>query len=127
MSYNGLGEEAPIRQLLEFMSDKWVPGMIYTLALGPQRPGELQRLLPGISKKMMIQTLRNMEAYGLVDRKVFQVVPPHVEYSLTEEGKKYISLLVILCDWAGKNKQMVGNISAIRRKARAKPKIVGIA
>jgi len=119
MSYNGLDETSPIRQLLEFMSDKWVPGMIYTLALGAQRPGQLQKLLPGISKKMLTQTLRNMESYGLVHRQVFNVVPPHVEYSLTPEGEKYVSLLVMLCDWAGSNKNIVADIAAQRQAARA--------
>lgn len=118
MSYNGLGEESPIRQLLDFMSDKWVPGIIYTLAIGPRRPGELQKLLPGISKKMMTQMLQNMERYGLVHREVFEVVPPHVEYSLTKQGEEYVPLLVILCDWAGKNKEMVRRISELKQQIR---------
>lgn len=118
MSYEGYDDHCPIRQLIEIISDKWVAAMIYTLALGPERPGQLQRMLPGLSKKMLTQTLRNLEVYGLVDRKVFNVVPPHVEYSLTKDGIVFSELLGIMCEWSNERRSLIEAMSERRQAAR---------
>lgn len=110
--------KCPTRQLLELMSDKWVPGLIYTLSHGPQRPGALTRKLQGISKKMLTQTLRNLEDWGVVHRKVFEVVPPRVEYSLTKTGESFVEPIALLHDWARANKADVAAVFGRRLKQR---------
>ncbi|HUK70378.1 MAG TPA: helix-turn-helix domain-containing protein [Streptosporangiaceae bacterium] len=68
--------------------------------VGPRRHGELKRAIGGISQKMLTQTLRTMEADGLVGRTVIDVIPPHVEYRLTPLGQTLTSPLVAICQWA---------------------------
>lgn len=70
---------------------------------GCARTGVLQRSLPGISKKMLTQTLRDMEAARLIDRRVFGTVPPAVEYSLTPLGRRFVEPITLLYDWARTN------------------------
>ena len=100
----------PSRQLLEMLSDKWVPALIIILSEGPRRPGDLQPSLEGISKKMLRQTLRNLEEWGLVSRQDFESMPPRVEYELTDLGRKFMEPLALLCDRAGANGDDVYNI-----------------
>ena len=78
----GCGLEAA----LAVVGGKWKPIVLWHLAGGPRRFGELRRLVTGISEKMLIQQLREMEADGIVARKDFREIPPRVEYSLTEFG-----------------------------------------
>ena len=78
----GCGLEAA----LAVVGGKWKPIVLWQLAQGPRRFGELRRLVTGISEKMLIQQLREMEADGIVARKDFREIPPRVEYSLTEFG-----------------------------------------
>lgn len=110
--------KCPTRQLLELMSDKWVPGLIYTLSLGPQRPGALTRRLEGISKKMLTQTLRNLEDWGVVHREVHDVVPPHVEYSLTGLGEKLVEPIALIHVWAKENSADVAAVFERRLSAK---------
>ncbi|WP_165075831.1 winged helix-turn-helix transcriptional regulator [Paludisphaera rhizosphaerae] len=94
MSY-GCGLEAA----LAVVGGKWKPVVLWRLAEGPRRFGELRRLVTGISEKMLIQQLREMEADGIVDRRDFHEIPPRVEYSLTEFGVSLSVALKPLCDW----------------------------
>ncbi len=106
------------RQLFELMSEKWVPGLIYTLSLGPQRPGALTRRLEGISKKMLTQTLRNLEDWGVVNRKVFNEVPPHVEYTLTPQGERLVEPIALVHGWAQQNRKDVAKVFNRRLASR---------
>jgi DNA-binding HxlR family transcriptional regulator len=74
--------------------------VIYALADGTKRYSELQRQIEGVSQKMLTQTLRNLEHNGLVQRQVYAVVPPKVEYSLTDLGRSLLHPLSALCQWA---------------------------
>ena len=67
---------------------------------GTRRHGELRRTVDGISQKMLTQTLRRMEADGLIEREVLDRVPPHVEYSLRLLGRTLKRPLVAICEWA---------------------------
>ena len=106
------------RQLFELMSEKWVPGLIYTLSLGPQRPGKLAGRLQGISKKMLTQTLRNLEDRGVVKRTVYDVVPPHVEYSLTSLGEKMVEPIALIHGWAQQNREDIAKVFAQRQASK---------
>jgi len=88
------------RSVVELITDKWTVCIIDTLQSGNKRLSELQREIDGISQKMLIQTLRHLEHDGLVSRKMYPVLPPKVEYSLTPLGETLISPLNALCRWA---------------------------
>lgn len=81
------------------MGGKWKAAMLWELARGPLRFGELKRGVAGITEKMLIQQLRELERDQLVTRTVFHEVPPRVEYALTEWGKKLNAALAPIADW----------------------------
>jgi DNA-binding HxlR family transcriptional regulator len=90
----------PGRPLLEHVTSRW--GMLAIIALsdGTMRWGELRRLLTGVTEKMLSQTLHTLEADGVVAREAHPVVPPRVDYSLTDRGRELAVLLRPLGDWA---------------------------
>ena len=88
------------RVVLELITDKWVISVIYSLSEGTKRYGRLEREVCGVSQKMLTQTLRGLERDGLITRKVYPVVPPRVEYSLTPLGRTLVEPLTALRDWA---------------------------
>lgn len=90
----------PTQQVLETIADKWSVIVIYALSRKTQRYSELQRMIGGVSQKMLTQTLRKLERDGLVERHVYPVVPPKVEYSLTPLGQTLTQLLAAICQWA---------------------------
>lgn len=96
-----------LRQALDLIADKWVVAVLYLLSQGTKRYGELQREIGDISQRMLTRTLRDLERNGLVDRKVYPVVPPMVEYSLTPLGMTLNLVLKSLCDWSSENFQQV--------------------
>jgi DNA-binding HxlR family transcriptional regulator len=97
---NVLDQNCESRQALERIADKWTCLIVYALLDGPRRHGELRRMIEGISQKMLTQTLRSLEADGLVKRTVIDVIPPHVEYGLTPLGRTLSDPLVAICQWA---------------------------
>ncbi|GIF69490.1 transcriptional regulator [Asanoa ishikariensis] len=85
---------------MDVVSGKWKSLILWELANhGVRRFGELRRGLPGVSEKMLIQQLREMEQDGLIDRRVYAEVPPKVEYSLTDDGRSLNAALAPLGDW----------------------------
>jgi DNA-binding HxlR family transcriptional regulator len=100
-----LEEDCVTRQALERLAVKWRVLLIYALADGPQRPARLRRRIPGISPKMLTETLRGMETDGLVSRRVHKADPPqHVEYELTGLGRTLREPLAAICAWARDNR-----------------------
>lgn len=101
-SYN---RNCPIRNILSRLSDKWSILTIMVLDKNdePLRFKELQRSIPDISQKMLTVTLRTLEEDGLVTRKSFPVVPPRVEYALTERAYTLIPHINNLIEWASAN------------------------
>ncbi|HEY6790042.1 MAG TPA: GNAT family N-acetyltransferase [Trebonia sp.] len=92
------------RQALERLAAKWRVLIIYALLAGPQRHAELRRRLPGITQKVLTQTLRGMEDDGLVERRVLKATAPQVvEYDLTALGKTLEAPLAAICEWATRN------------------------
>ena len=89
----------PAERALKVISGRWKALLLYHLIGGPKRPTELQRLLPGISQKVLLQQLREMEAHGLLQREVFAAVPARVEYHATPLGRSFEPVLRALCDW----------------------------
>jgi DNA-binding HxlR family transcriptional regulator len=98
--YNPLNAQCPSRQLLDLIGDKWTTLILYLLSIKTQRYSEILHGIEGISKKMLTQVLRDLEAGGLITRKVYAVVPPMVEYNLTPLGQNLIPLILAIKDWA---------------------------
>jgi DNA-binding HxlR family transcriptional regulator len=90
-------------EVIDTISGKWTVLIVYTLSEGTKRFGELGRAVPGISEKVLTQNLRRLERDGVIRRKVYPVVPPQVEYSLTPIGNSLVKLLSNLRNWATQN------------------------
>lgn len=105
----------PARQLLDLIADKWTPIILYCLSGGTRRFSELQHQIPDISKKMLIQVLRRLERDGIVDRKVYPVVPPKTEYALTALGRRVHEPIAMLCEWAMENEK---DLKAVYRRRK---------
>jgi len=91
-----------IGPVFEVIGGKWKAVILWELHAQARRFGELRRLVSGISEKMLIQQLRELEADGLVDRHVFHEVPPRVEYSVTEWGRSLNLAMGPLADWGAR-------------------------
>ncbi|POO57947.1 winged helix-turn-helix transcriptional regulator [Agrobacterium rosae] len=99
-------EDCAPRRVLELFSTKWTSMILHTLHTlhaGTARTGVLERSLPGISKKMLTQTLKEMERTGLVTRHVHATRPPAVEYQLTALGNRFIEPVEMLYTWGRDN------------------------
>lgn len=90
----------PVRMVLDHVAAKWTTLILLELQGGPRRFNALQRTLPDISKRMLTQSLRDLERDGFVSREVFDTKPPSVSYSLTEMGRDFLTPLSALIDWA---------------------------
>lgn len=91
--------QSPMAATVELIGGKYKAIILWTLAGGQRRFSELRKIIAGATPKMLTQQLRELEAQKLIDRKVFQVVPPKVEYSLTEMGRSLIPILTAMRDW----------------------------
>jgi DNA-binding HxlR family transcriptional regulator len=103
----------PARRVLNFIGDKWTPVVLYCLSGGVRRLSQMQRQIPDMSKKMLIQVLRELEGSGLVERKVYPVVPPKTEYRLTDTGKRLHEPVAMLCRWAAANTTLLDKIERL--------------
>lgn len=107
--------ECGMEAAIHMIGGKWKLMILWRLNLGPRRFGELRRQVAGISEKMLIQQLREMEADGIVDREDFGEIPPRVEYRLNDFGRSLCEALRPLCDWGGAHRE---RIEAIRDRGR---------
>lgn len=85
------------------IGDKWTAHVLRALQDGRRRFTELRAELPGVTPKVLTETLRAMEREGTVAREAFDENPPRVEYELTAQGRKVLGLLDLCCDWAREN------------------------
>ncbi|MCX6497871.1 MAG: helix-turn-helix domain-containing protein [Arthrobacter sp.] len=93
----------PSRTVLDHVTSKWGVLILVALSEGEQRWSDLRRRADGISEKMLAQTLKTLERDGLVNRSAQAVIPPRVDYSLTDRGYELSTLLVPLVTWAFDN------------------------
>lgn len=106
----------PVDATLRLIGGKYKALILWHLLSGPLRHGELQRLIPAATPKMLTQQLRELEADDLLAREVFPVVPPKVEYSLTARGKSLKPILTAMYEWgAGYMKEKGQEISCSMR------------
>ena len=89
----------PVQATLELIGGKYKALILWHLSEGTLRFSELQKLVPNATAKMLTQQLRELEAQELIHREVYPVIPPKVEYSLTDVGKSLMPVLVAMRDW----------------------------
>lgn len=97
-------EMCPVRNVIARFGNKWALLTVLIISKeGVVRFNELNRLIPDVSSRVLSSTLRTLEADGFIDRKVYAVVPPKVEYRLTELGESLLPLIRQLTEWAQTN------------------------
>ncbi|MFT3725988.1 MAG: helix-turn-helix domain-containing protein [Hyphomonadaceae bacterium] len=102
----------PSREVMKHVTSSWGVLVLIVLQEGTLRFSELRRKVTGVSERMLAQTLQWLEADGLVERRAFKVVPPHVEYTLTPMGEQAAELVGGLADWIEDNvMRMPGRVS----------------
>ena len=115
-------EDCSPRRVLELFATKWTSMILHTLHVrhgGAARAGVLLRSVSGISKKMLTQTLREMEDSGLVSRHVQGTIPPAVEYRLTDLGSRFVESVEMLYGWGRANADALDRFGA-RQSSRRK-------
>lgn len=88
-----------VETTLRVIGGKWKPLILYLLRNGSLRYSELQKNIPSITQKMLTQQLRQLEKDSLLSRKVYPVIPPHVDYTLTISGRSLLPLLKSMAEW----------------------------
>ncbi len=93
----------PIEKTLRMIAGKWKTIILWYLGSGTKRYGELKKLIPEVSEKMLTQSLRELETDKLVKRRAYPEVPPRVDYTLTKKGQSLSAVICTLESWGKKN------------------------
>jgi DNA-binding HxlR family transcriptional regulator len=110
----------PVKLTASIIGGKWKPSLLFHLDGKTRRFCELQRLIPGLTKKMLTQHLRELERDGIVHRKVYAEVPPHVEYSLTRHGESLKPILKLMSAWGSRHRARYGMTTVRSKKPSAR-------
>jgi DNA-binding HxlR family transcriptional regulator len=94
----------------EVLYGKWKIRLLWFIDQGHQRPSELQRKIPDASRRVLNMQLNELEKHELITRKIYPVVPPKVEYSLTEFGKTVIPVITALGQWGDKHEERLRDV-----------------
>jgi DNA-binding HxlR family transcriptional regulator len=108
------GTGCGLNATLRIISGKWKPLILFFLRDGPKRYGELKRLIEGVSDKVLIQQLKDLEADHVLARTDHKEVPPRVDYALTPLGRSLADAIVPLCTWGTENAAEMADIFAKR-------------
>jgi DNA-binding HxlR family transcriptional regulator len=103
----------PVEAALDVIGGKWKALILWWLQARTWRFAELRRRIPGVTEKMLTQQLRELEADGIVARRVYATVPPRVEYSLTAYGRSLKRALRAICDWGRGHMERTGATMAV--------------
>lgn len=95
--------DCPLERVLRMIVGKWKTILLWHLSSGKKRYGELKKLIPGVSEKMLIQSLRELEQDELIIRNAYTEIPPRVEYLLSKQGKSLSPLICALHTWGKKH------------------------
>ena len=109
-------QDCPSRDILKHVTSRWAVLALIALQDRTIRFAALRRTIGGVSDRMLTQTLQTLEADGFVNRKAYDVVPPHVEYSLTPRGEEAATHVRVLADWV---EEHVSDIMATRAENAA--------
>lgn len=110
-----LSTACPLTAALEIIGGKWQLIVLYALAQQPRRFNELQRLAPGVSHKVLTETVRHLEAHGLIQREIGSSAAPRVTYSLSETGETVRPILAAMTTWG--NERLASDGAADRQIA----------
>ncbi len=99
---------------LRIISGKWKPLILFFLRDGPKRYSELKRLISGVSNKVLIQQLKDLEADHMLVRTDYKEVPPRVDYALAPLGRSLAEAIVPLCTWGTEHMTEMARILAMR-------------
>ena len=91
--------KCPVTFTLSKIGGRWKALIIYNLESGKKRYSEIKKAIPNASEKMLIEKLKELESDGLISRKAYPVVPPHVEYMLTQKGETLAPILQAIATW----------------------------
>jgi DNA-binding HxlR family transcriptional regulator len=103
----------PVQATLDIIGGKWKVLILWHLHPSIRRFGELKRLIPEITPRMLTQQLRELEQDGLITRKIYAEIPPRVEYSLSNRGQTLVPVLRLMCKW--------GNEQILKLKKKNQP------
>ncbi|OAQ38945.1 integrase [Pedobacter psychrophilus] len=95
--------KCPIKKTLDIIGGKWKLRIIFQIGSEIRRYGELRKLMPDISEKMLIQELKSLVEYGVLSKKSYHQIPPKVEYNLTEKGFKLIPIIDLMKEFGAEN------------------------
>jgi len=109
--------ECAVEITASIIGGKWKPMILFFLEGGTRRFGELRRLIPKTTKKMLTQQLRELERDGIIRRKIYAQVPPKVEYSLTRHGRSLKPILRSMSAWGEDHKSRYGRANRRQRSA----------
>jgi DNA-binding HxlR family transcriptional regulator len=107
----------PVEATLDVIGGKWKVVILWWLRDAVRRFGELRRLIPGVSERMLTQQLRELEEHGVVHREVYREVPPRVEYSLTGYGKTLRPITDLMCAWGKEHMRRRGGADGAKKVA----------
>jgi len=116
MQENNLNQNCPVSLTISLIGGKYKSLILWHLTSETKRFSQLRKLVPEATAKMLTQQLRELEADGLIDRTVYPVVPPKVEYSLTQEGKSLFPILSAMYDWGSNRMKADGKCPACSMK-----------
>lgn len=98
--------DAALQRMVSLVGGKWKMRVLWALRTGePIRYGEIRQRVSGITDMMLSQSLRELTADGLVERRQYQEIPPRVEYAVTDDGAELYPAMELLCAWAEKQKE----------------------
>lgn len=108
MSDMAVNKDCPVSATIQLIGGKYKALVLWHLSNQVLRYNELRKLVPEATPKMLTQQLRELEGDGLIIRRTYPVVPPKVEYSLTEEGKSLFPILEAMYDWGARRMTLAG-------------------
>lgn len=94
----------------EVLNGKWKPNIMYAIAEGIKRPSDIQRALPDSTKRVLNVQLKELEEHGIITKKIFNQLPPKVEYSLTELGETLMPLIDAMNRWGDHNRSFLESV-----------------
>ena len=102
--------------IAEVLYGKWKVLLLWNISQGHLRPSELQRQIPDASRRVINIQLKELEEHGIVEKTIYAVVPPKVEYKLTEFGKTLLPVIDTMGDWGNQHKEQLQSIISMRTR-----------
>ena len=103
----------------EVLGGKWKTSLIYAISEGILRPSELQRAIPGSTKRVLNQQLKELEEFNILAKKIYHQLPPKVEYSLTGLGETVLPIIKMMNQWGEHNRISLETVVKARSESRA--------